>query len=302
MTSPSRLVLVDADGLLYMAGAAGESRLYHVVYEDSEGNVIPNVYEFKSAQEVKDFAEEMDWTVQDREQVIIPGELSHCLQVAKNKLKEMQRRFGDHMEIYVKGDGTNFRDDVATLHKYKGNRTAIKPYYLEDIRQYLMANWNAIPVNGKEADDQIATRAFEASKPCVICSPDKDLDQIPGDHWNYRTNVEYEVSQYEADFFFWEQCLSGDSADHIKGCWKIGVGKAKDIVEDCIDDSPEDIWDNIVQFYEKSMELPGCPYVGMPAELVALENARLVWMQTESGRLWTPPGAPKEYLEVSLDN
>ena len=58
----------------------------------------------------------------------------------------------------------------------------------------------------------------------------------------------------------------------------------------------------MVEVYEQTMGTPGCPYAGMPADTVALENARLVWMQTEPRRLWTPPGEPKVYMEGGLDD
>ena len=298
-TSPSKLVLVDADGLLYIAGAIGETRYYDVTVEDSSGEL--KSFHKDSAADVKEWlAEHKDHTLVEKELVTIPGPLDHCLQVAKQKLKEIQKRYGKQLEVYVKGDGTNWRDDIATVVPYKANRTAPKPYWLEDVRQYLIHTWGAIEISGKEADDQIATRAYEASKEYVVCSPDKDLDQIPGTHWNYKKSVEYEISSYEAQFFFWQQVLSGDPADNIKGCWKVGEGKAMAFIEERADLVGGDealLWQDIVETYEESKELPGCPYADRQAEEVALENARLVWMQTEHGRLWTPPGAALEYVE-----
>jgi hypothetical protein len=298
----SNLVLVDADGLLYLAGAIGEKREYHAVFEDEDGEV--HDIHRDSAAEVKEFGiEHPDLTFVEKDLIVTPGPLEHCLQVVKTKLKEMQRKYGP-LEVYVKGDGTNFRDDVSTIVKYKGNRTAVKPYWLEEIRQYLIVNWNAIEISGKEADDAIATRAFEASKSYVVCSPDKDLNQIPGKHWNYSKNVEFEIDPDEAREFFWQQVLSGDTADNIKGCWKIGEGKATDLVAEWIGDqlSDEEIWPLVVEVYDISKAKPGCPYPDLAPDVVAVENARLVWMQTENLRLWTPPGVPAEYMKGDLDD
>ena len=300
--SRSRTVLVDADGLLYIAGAAGETRTWDCdIYSGETGHY------YAQFDYVADLNEHLEMTgdiLVEKTQRIIQGELSHCLHVVKQTMQGIVKRYGKRLEVYVKGDGTNFRDDISTLVDYKANRTTEKPYYLEEIRQYMINTWNAIPVNGKEADDMIATRAFEASGPYVVCSPDKDLDQIPGLHWNYSKKVEYDVSEWEAQYFFWQQCLSGDSADHIKGCWRIGPGTAKKLLDEWLKDDPSeaDIWEMIVEEYEASMGKGNCPYAGMPAEMVAIENARLVWMQTENLRLWTPPGAPPEYLEGGLDD
>ncbi len=254
-----------------------------------------------SAAEVDAILEKTGDTLVDRELCIWPAPLNHALQICKVKLERIKALYGPTtLEVYIKGDGTNWRDQVATLHGYKANRTSQKPHWYQEIRQYLIEQWGAVEIDGKEADDQIALRAFEASKSYVVCSPDKDLDQIPGHHWNYKNNVSYDITEEEARWFFWHQALAGDTADNIKGCWKIGHGKAQEIMGELQDNNADDreVWETIVQCYEDSMGVTGCPYAGMPPEVVALENARLVWMQTEDGRLWTPPGEPYEYIDM----
>lgn len=299
----NRLIFVDADGLPYIAGGTGCERRYTAVFEDDEGEL--STIQVGSAAEVKEYGEEHGLTLLDRELEIIPQPLSFALQICKQKLQEIKDRYKGDLQIYIKGDGTNWRDDIATIHGYKANRLNVpKPPWNAEVYQYLREHWDAIEINGKEVDDHVATLAYEASKPYVVCSPDKDLDQVVGIHWNYSKNVEYEIAPDEAEFFFWQQVLSGDTADNIKGCWKVGDGRAVELVAEWMGDQLTDIeiWANIVQTYEDSMGLKGCPYTGMPAEVVALENARLVWMQTESLRLWTPPGEPKVYLEADLDD
>ena len=301
LTSRSKiLTLVDADSLLYLAGAIGEVRryscvLYHPQYDEF-------IFRPELDSNMIGMAIDAGWQIEEREVVQKAGPVEHCLQVAKMKMRTMQERYGDRMEVYIKGEG-NFREEVATLHPYKGNRAAEKPVNMPAVKQYLVDNWGAIEVHGKEADDMVATRAYEASIPYVVCSPDKDLDQIPGLHWNYRSNVEYNITKQEAEDLFWQQVLSGDSSDNIKGCWKIGLEGAAKLVESYREEGLSDaqIWDRIIEEYEFSMGKTGCPYAGMPPDIVALENARLVWMQTEHGKLWTPPGTEPEYLEDEYD-
>jgi hypothetical protein len=296
----NKLILVDADGLLYLAGAMGEKREYEVIFYVGD---VPYIKYFDSVSDYKEFFKENpEARFSERELVVTPGPLENCLQIAKGKLKDIQNRYKGDLEVYVKGDGTNFRNDLATIAGYKANRTALKPYYLEELRQYLINTWNAIEISGKEADDAIATRAYEASKPYVICSPDKDLDQIPGLHWNYAKNVEYDIHPDEARAFFWRQVLEGDSADNIKGCHKIGRVTAEKLVAGWLDDQLTDveIWDQILCQYCWSTDKNACPYDN--AIDAAIENARLVWMQTENLRLWTPPGEPTEYMQGDLDD
>lgn len=297
-------ILVDADGLPYIAGGTGNERWYTAVFEDADGEL--STIRVGSAAEVKEYGKENDLTLIDRELEIIPQPLPFALQICKQKLEEMQSRWPKgNLKVYIKGDGTNWRDDVATIHGYKANRLNVeKPPWNAEVYDYLRQTWDAVEISGKEVDDHLATLAFEASQPYVICSPDKDLDQIVGEHWNYSKNVGYDIAPDEASAFFWQQALAGDAADNIKGCWKLGVTGAEQLVNGWVDDryTDEEIWERIVRMYELSQEMKGCPYVDMDPAAAALENARLVWMQTEAGRLWTPPGQPYEYLEATLDD
>jgi 5'-3' exonuclease len=300
-----QIALVDADSLLYLAGFAAQKTKYLAVFE-KDGTVDQAL--FDSAASLKEFVAEGQYTLLERESIVEIEPVENALQIAKMKMKEMKRRF-KNLEVYMKGDGKNWRDQVATLNVYKANRTAPKPAHMEAIRQYLIDQWGAVLINGKEADDHIATRAYErpAGK-TIICSIDKDLDQIPGFHYNYQKDVEYQVSPEDAEDFFFQQALQGDYSDNVHGCWKCGAARAIQVVAEVRDehgyagDSSLHVWDSIVREYDASLALPNCPYVGRPASVVALENARLVWMQTEPNRLWTPPGVEPEYLEVTLDD
>jgi len=301
-----KIALVDADALLYMAGFAAQKTRYHEVWE-WEGNISQDF--FDSVASIKAALSEEGTVILSKDPEVVLEPVENALSIAKTKMREMRDRY-KNLEVYLKGDGTNWRNDVATIHGYKANRTAPKPAHLDAIKDYLVTNWSAVQINGKEADDQIATRAFERpAGSVVVCSIDKDLDQIPGLHWNYSKNVEYSISDDEALDFFYQQVLQGDYSDNVHGCWKCGEKRAKEIVRDTREEAEKEgvffeglVWDNIVNEYEVSMGLDGCPYAGMPPTEVALENARLVWMQSEANRLWTPYGWEKLYLAGTLDD
>jgi len=294
-----RLALVDVDGMIYYAGAAGEIRHYEVVFEDKDGNISEG--SFDTAAEIKEYLAEREGVeVIDRELIITPEPVEYSLKILKNKLEEIQSRYGTNMRVYIKGNGVNFRDTVYTVKEYKGNRQTIKPVHYDAMVEYLKKYWDAIPVDGKEVDDEVALQAREASKPTVICSPDKDLDQIPGLHWNYTKSVEYHMDPLEAEMFFWQQVLSGDNADNIGGCWKVGEGKAEKMIAEWFDEeyTQKQIWEAIVETYEASRDMPTCPYKDMTAYDVALQTARAVWMQNRRNVLWTPPGVETEYMDI----
>lgn len=306
MSKANQLVLVDADSLIYLAGIAGQNTHYELVYEDKDGDIYDTMFE--SAAERDDFLKLMEADdpekgimVLDQDKVVTPLPVEFSLRVCKVKLETIQRRYGKRMRVYIKGaEGKNFRDEVYTIQKYKGNRQTPKPYHYDAIVDYLVERWDAIRIEGKEVDDQVALDAYESPFPVVVCSPDKDLDQIPGKHWNYRDSVEYEVDEEEAKWMFWYQLLMGDSSDNIMGIWKCGKAVAKAKMEELWTDAVDEdaMWLQVVEWYEESQELPTCPYKDMDPREVALQTARAVWMQTERNRLWTPPGAPYEYMDI----
>ena len=302
MSKHNQLVLVDADSLIYLAGVAGQQTYYDVTFENEDGEI--GSISFGSAAERDEFlAKDDKLVVLSSEPIVVEKPLAFSLKVVKNKLETIQRRYGKRMRVYVKGvEGKNFRDEVYTIQKYKGNRQTPKPIHYDAIVQYMVERWDAIRVEGKEVDDQVALDAAESSIPYVVCSPDKDLDQIPGLHWNYRDGVEYTVSEEEAKWMFWYQLLMGDSSDNIMGIWRCGKAAAKKMMDELWMLADGDaMWLQVVEWYEQSQELPTCPYKDMDPWEVALQTARAVWMQDERNRLWTPPGAPYEYMDIEWD-
>ena len=65
----------------------------------------------------------------------------------------------------------------------------------------------------------------------VLASIDKDLKQIPGIHYNWQKELVTDVNLLEADYWFYFQVLTGDSADGYAGCPGIGVKRARIVLE-----------------------------------------------------------------------
>lgn len=145
----------------------------------------------------------------------------------------MIQTFCDDMKIAIKGDG-NFRYELTD--SYKEHRPSLpEPVekYLPAVREHAL-KMGAVPADGMEADDLVTHWAYEqAYEDCVVCHLDKDLDMIPGEHFNFHWNkmCHYSVSVLEADSWFHQQLLMGDRADNIKCLDGIGPVKAKKIIE-----------------------------------------------------------------------
>ena len=156
----------------------------------------------------------------------------------KKWLHTSMEGFHPDYRLYIHGGG-NFREEVATIKPYKGNRDPThKPKYSAEIKKYMTDVWNALVVTGIETDDAIAIDQFAADdKSTVIVSIDKDLLYgVPGWSYNPRTDVlEYTTPTAANKFLFW-QMLVGDSADNIGGAKGIGPKRANKLLDPCGND------------------------------------------------------------------
>lgn len=194
---PTLNPLVDCDPIVYACGFAAD------------------------AQAIKEFGKDK---ILERD--YLPWALTNTKTVMEDILKAT---FPEHSwyKAYLTGKG-NFREEIATIKKYKGNRDPKhKPKYYSEIRTYLMDVFHAELVEGMEADDKLAiTQWAHKDKSTVIVSIDKDLDMIPGYHYNNRKGTFYYVTIDEANLAFFRQMLVGDATDNIPGVPGIGPVKA----------------------------------------------------------------------------
>lgn len=142
-------------------------------------------------------------------------------------------------ELWLSG-GKNFRYDVYPEYKANRRNTA-RPIWEQEVKQYLIENWQANVTDGLEADDMLGIRHLEEAG-TILCHQDKDLNQIKGLHYNWesrrlgvviRERQWYTVSPEDADYWFFYQLLVGDTTDNIKGVVGIGPKKAAGILHGC---------------------------------------------------------------------
>lgn len=124
--------------------------------------------------------------------------------------------------------GGNFRKEVYP--DYKANRREKqKPKWLGECYKYLYSGWAAQAQRTYEADDLLGI-AITENPDHVLISYDKDLNQVPGWHYNWYHDSEFYVDPYEGDRFLASQLLIGDRTDNIKGAKGIGPKKAEKIL------------------------------------------------------------------------
>lgn len=165
-----------------------------------------------------------------------------------------QRLFTKKIFIFLSGK-SNFRKQLVPT--YKENRKKLeKPLALNFTYEYLLnhPHFEVVKEDLLEADDLLG---LNANKDSVICTIDKDLDQIPGYHYNWKNDEFYVVKPEEAYKLLWRQILSGDAIDGYKGIPGIGKKKALKLLNSLKkehEQSFENIefwWNQVLKIYEE---------------------------------------------------
>jgi len=195
----------------------------------------------------------------------------------------------------------NFREKIATLKPYKGNRSQPKPFHYKNLRAYMEGVMGAIIVDGMEADDAMAIEQMKDLKYdleyepyTIICSRDKDLKQVPGWHYTWECGKQpswgpFFVEGYGeihlddkrklkgwGDKFFLSQCLMGDTTDNIGGIPAMRDVGAFKILTDTMT-YPEGL-KAVLEAYKG--------FYGDDGEKNLLENGRLLYMLREPNKMW----------------
>lgn len=146
----------------------------------------------------------------------------------RGAIYELWRETKASYYLFALTGSTNYRNTVATIKPYKGNRAKVeRPRWLPLARQYIMDEYKGFIVEGMEGDDicvSVAHRYREHG--CIIASTDKDLRQYPGLHYNITKKTLERLTAEESDYLMWKQIITGDSTDNIGGLPGIGPVKA----------------------------------------------------------------------------
>lgn len=118
---------------------------------------------------------------------------------------------------------------------YKANRPPPprwRDFVKNEIASYVVPEVRV----GLEADDLVAYwHSLEPEGESCILSIDKDLNNIPGWHYNPDKDLAYYINKEEAQYNFMLQFLTGDSSDNIPGCKGIGDIKGRKLLDQFIE-------------------------------------------------------------------
>ena len=210
--------------------------------------------------------------------IVVTSRFSEAYSMVERELYRIANDLGCFDDsILFFSDSINFRKSIDPA--YKGHRNRKKPCGYKRIINKLKEEHHVVVMPTIEADDAMGIYATKEPGH-IICSPDKDMRQIPGDLYDLSTGV-VTITEEEGKHWHYIQTLAGDQTDGYSGVPGFGVKRAAAFFEE-----NGYTWNSVVQaFGSKGLE-----------ESDALQNARLAKIlqhtdydfDTESVKLWTP--------------
>jgi hypothetical protein len=172
---------------------------------------------------------------------LILGNFKRGKAIVKQELKKLSERFDTGQIILYFTGSKNFRKLVDPT--YKGHRIKRKPAGYSKLKNWCMNTWESYLEDCLEADDLLGIDATSGKYTSfVLCSPDKDLRQIPCRLFDGKEEVD--ITPEDGERKLWEQVLTGDQTDGYKGVPGIGAKRAADILN-----KAEAYWPTIVATY-----------------------------------------------------
>jgi len=166
---------------------------------------------------------------------------------ARAKFDEQFMGIVNHLEdIYTidkvltfSGSKGNFRKLITK--KYKANRKKQElPPLLQEMHEFVKQHYDSIYGYGVETDDVVARYWYNISRDIgrnevMIVSIDKDYKQFPCLMYNYHYKHKeiYDISEEEAMYNFYEQMITGDTADNVNYFKGKGKRFAEKYFADC---------------------------------------------------------------------
>lgn len=282
-----RFLVIDGDELVYKASFGAQYKEFYINF--GEGRTQGP---FQSKADAAEWLGDDEAESIDENIVVMPED--KAVKNLDDAIKSTKALVNpSHTQIFLTGGG-NFRDEVATLQPYKGNRVDFqKPHYHGLMREMLIDKYKAKTIEGMEADDALSITAWQHRfRPrgweVVISTQDKDLNMVPGLRHHPRKGVR-EILWAEARLSFFKQLLTGDSTDNIPGIYRIAEKTALKILLPHANDTYLQLLNVVLEQYriaENNPKIRDKMPDGLWGEERITEIARLLWMRQEKDQMW----------------
>lgn len=262
--SKPKVGVIDCDFLIFSAASSPSGEQVMYVYKDGDTEIA----RFESAAAGKNWIDEIEMFGFDGRFGFEgdPLSLIRTTEYEPKSLLEARKNFDKNLKKWIREAGVedwvgrcasakgakSFRNEIATLTEYKGNRTeSRKPFHLESVRKYAMSKEQIKKaIGGFETDDLVCAIAQKGGSSHVVIACDKDARGVSGCWYHIPGDTEEpeysdgkivgnissrkKGTQTKLDghgWLFWlAQSLTGDTADNYKGCKGYGPSKAADVL------------------------------------------------------------------------
>lgn len=288
MAKKSPVLLIDYDFLFFAAACVTEQKSIlainkitgeEVVYKNrtelwGRGKQIGGALEEINKSRTSPFTKE-DFIIVDQKEV---QEVDNAIYIFKNSIKSLCSQLDTNKYYGYTGTGETFRDRLATLQKYKGNREGTeKPTHLDALKEYAIDYHECYLVKDIEADDAISIDSYhnynvykktgnlndklitiavdKDAKGCTgfLFNPNKYFEPIEIDGLGYLTLDDSSKPDGWGRKWFYYQVLLGDAVDNYDpACLstkKNGEQGCFNRLEGCNTD--RECWQAIVQHYQE---------------------------------------------------
>lgn len=236
-------LLIDADYIVYKCCAATETEI--------------------------DFGEDL---------IVVTSNFSEAYSYVERELANIANDLGHFDDsILFFSDSTNFRKSLDP--DYKGHRNRKKPCGYKRVINKLKEEYHVVVIPTLEADDAIGIYATK-EQGHIICSPDKDMRQIPGDLYDLSEGV-VTITKEEGDRWHLIQTMAGDQTDGYAGVPTIGIKRA-----DAILTEKGATWQTVLEtFLEKGLTEEDALLNARLAKILQVEDYDFT---NQTVRPWTP--------------
>ena len=218
---------------------------------------------------------EIDW---GDDVILVTSRFSEAYRMVERELYRIASDLGCFDDsILFFSDSVNFRKSIDPT--YKGHRNRKKPCGYRRVIEALKKEYHVVVMPTLEADDALGIYATK-EQGHIICSPDKDMRQIPGELYDM-SDATVTITKEEGDRWHLIQSMAGDQTDGYGGVPGIGIKRADALLTEY-----GATWETVKQaFADKELD-----------EEVALKNARLAKIlqaddydfQAQKPILWSP--------------
>lgn len=230
LTEAHRVVVVDADMIVYRVSAACETRSVTTTVEDID-------VEFPTRTLLKEYCVDVDV---DYEDLVVTDKyvnepVSHCLATLKKTVRNIYKELNATHVIFFLGGSRNFRLDLPLPTQYKAARKNLhRPLYLKACREFLNKHYDTFIITGLEADDltQASAEFIINNTRAWCCGYNVDKDYRTALNKNrYYNPISGEMVELsggigklelknnkvvgEGLHFLMYQCFSGDPSDNF---------------------------------------------------------------------------------------